>query len=471
MTTDLFQLMIEFQHIVFNNNVTLETPSFSLKPLRYLLLLVGAIVLFFIGFLTNFRPYDDQIYNVQSDVFPDVIYIPNSETEDVSLYLVFPFGEADNPYEQGLAHYIEHLAWLSAFGWGDGDSTSHSNAWTNLFTTGYWQKSHSETLVHDLKTLTKVAEPLTIDTTFALEERDILQREYEYRVAERPLYNLYQSINQRLYGTGTLARSVIGTPSDISQFKLENAKNLHARTHVLSQATLLVYGGVTKERLEASITSLNGTPFVFQRFEGKQKVERGTLIDDATVSVPKIVDSLFIYAKLVPRRLDIDPVKEAVLANLASNAIDSSLPGGLAGPLRYDQFIAREYSFRLNILSPDYIEILFEALPDNGASLDDVQRVFLETFNNTLKDGLAKETLGRILDREKGRLNAVLARDIPAFNRDLVLGQLMQTAPIYSHNDQLNALHEITLEDVNAFLKNLSADGRNVTRKVIAESK
>lgn len=71
-----------------------------------------------------------EIVKVESFAFSEVMLIRNPDIEDIFLYLVFPSGEASSVSDEGLAHYVEHLAWLSAFG-GDqnGRMGEHRKVW------------------------------------------------------------------------------------------------------------------------------------------------------------------------------------------------------------------------------------------------------------------------------------------------------------------------------------------------------
>ena len=58
-----------------------------------------------------------EIIPVSSEIFANALLIQNPEIEDIYLYLVFPSGEAANPFDEGLAHYVEHLVrWSRIFG-------------------------------------------------------------------------------------------------------------------------------------------------------------------------------------------------------------------------------------------------------------------------------------------------------------------------------------------------------------------
>lgn len=416
---------------------------------------------------------NSELYRIPSENFKNTLLIPNPEIEHVYLYLVFPSGEAANPFDEGLAHYVEHLAWLSFLDGSNDNEERHSNAWTNRFSTGYWQIATKDDLHTALQRLIEVSKPLSVDSSFALEERSIILREYDYRVNERPLYPVYRDMDKILYGNGSLARSVIGEPPIIAEYSLDDARTLHRQSHVLREATLLVYGNVDKSQFKAALAALpieqKAKPVMNSVSSGW--VEDGTLKDKASLVIPDISSETFLYRKLVPlASCDIAELSQcAVISQIAENILDSALPGGLAGPLRFDRFVARSFSFNISIVKNAYVEISFTAHPDSGVSLEELELAFHDAYRKALQNGLTPETFERVQSRLSGELDSILVRDRPLYNRDLVLAQLVSAQPIFSLSDQMNALESIRFEDVNRFLRSLLADGREVTRLVVAE--
>jgi predicted Zn-dependent peptidase len=412
-----------------------------------------------------------EIKRIESSAFSEVTLIRNPDIEHVFLYLVFPSGEASNIFDEGLAHYVEHLAWLSAFGRDQNERMRHSNAWTNHFSTGYWHKTVDGDLYRALRALMTVSNPLSVEADFALEERDIILREYDYRVVERPLYSVFRDMDRALYGDGALARSVIGESEVIADYSLDAAASLHKQSHSLSDATLLVYGDASSARLETAVASLSveDVHTLPANPSSMRLVEDGVVQDRIAVSLPRLSEDTFLYRKLVPLYACDTAASCAILAQFAENALGSSLPGGLAGPLRYDQFVTRSFSFNVAVIGEKYIEVSFIGHPDAGVSLEALEATFRAALNSTLENGLPQETFDRVASRLASQFDSVLERDRPGYNRDLVLDQLMSATPVFTLEDQVNAVEYVRLEDVNEFLESLLVDGREVTRLVSAE--
>ncbi|MCY4099788.1 MAG: hypothetical protein OXF46_02595, partial [Rhodobacteraceae bacterium] len=132
------------------------------NKLYFLALLIG--VLGGLAIITSLLQVksNSELYRIPSKNFKNTLLIPNPEIEHVYLYLVFPSGEAANPFDEGLAHYVEHLAWLSFLVGSNDNDERHSNAWTNHFSTGYWQIATKDDLHTALQRLISVSKPLSV---------------------------------------------------------------------------------------------------------------------------------------------------------------------------------------------------------------------------------------------------------------------------------------------------------------------
>ena len=171
--------------------------------------------------------------------------------------MIFQTGELGNPYTEGLAHYVEHLAWLNVTQSQNFQALRHSNAGTNLTSTTYVTHSSETRLNKELQRLVEVSAPFTLAKSFMLEERDIILREYEANVAENPYFEIEQNITKALYPSSPWARSVVGSPTGIEGFSLINAKKLHRKSHELGNAVLIVTGNISKTTLQNALRKLN----------------------------------------------------------------------------------------------------------------------------------------------------------------------------------------------------------------------
>ncbi len=119
----------------------------------------------------------DPVVRINFPSFKAVYLIPNRTSDRVDTHLIFQNGEADNPYNEGLMHYVEHLTWLNATQDSDFGDLGHSNAFTTLLSVAYFVTGTKDSFQSDLNQLLKVLEPFSLNQQFMEEERKIILRE------------------------------------------------------------------------------------------------------------------------------------------------------------------------------------------------------------------------------------------------------------------------------------------------------
>ena len=137
----------------------------------------------------------DLVSTIQHPNFQHIYLITDRDARSFEARLIFQNGELNKPYAEGLAHYIEHLAWLNVTQSENFKALRHSNAWTNLTSTTYVTHSSETWLTKELQRLIEVSAPFTLAERFMLEELDIILREYEANVAKNPYFEIEQNIN------------------------------------------------------------------------------------------------------------------------------------------------------------------------------------------------------------------------------------------------------------------------------------
>jgi len=188
----------------------------------------------------------DLVSTIRHPNFQHIYLITDLDARSFKARLIFQSGELDKPYTEGLAHYVEHLAWLNVTQSKNFEALRHSNAWTNLTSKTHVTHSSEMWLTKELHRLIEVSAPFTLAERFMLEERDIILREDEANVAENPYFEIEQNINKLLYPSSPWARSLLRSPAEIGSFNLSNAKKLHRKSHELGNAVLIVTGNISK---------------------------------------------------------------------------------------------------------------------------------------------------------------------------------------------------------------------------------
>jgi len=86
---------------------------------------------------------------------------------------------------------------------------------------------------------------------------------------------------------------------------------------------------------------------------------------------------------------------------LVRDILDTNLPGGLAGPLRFDAFVTKSFGISIIPINETHIELIFSAEPDKGVNLAAMQSAF-ETALSVSAKGVPDATYDRVRERFKG---------------------------------------------------------------------
>jgi predicted Zn-dependent peptidase len=247
-----------------------------------------------------------------------------------------------------------------------------------------------------------VFDPIDLPQEFAETERDIVLREYDLRMANNPDAQAAEEMEAFLYEGNAIAASVIGTPTEIKAVTFDDAKTFHAETHRPERARLVVTGDVTERQLakamaEAGFPDLDANrediaPPPFTLAEPETRIFRYP----APAAAPRMT-----WRKVVAlaEPLDFD-LLEAQTA-FARDLLDTNLPGGLAGPLRFDAFVTKNFAISIAPVDETHIELIFSAEPDKGIGFATMQSAF-ETALAASAQGVPTATHDRVRERFKG---------------------------------------------------------------------
>ncbi|MCF6273260.1 MAG: insulinase family protein [Rhodobacteraceae bacterium] len=386
--------------------------------------------------------------------------IHTPDTERVEVYLIIQNGEADNTGRVGLTHYTEHLAWLSAIGQKGRAVDRDANAWTDDLAVGYWLTGAREDLPELLASLSEVFSPIDLPQGFMSEERDVILREYDLRLTNNIDGRVDEAVKALIYEGSTYARSVMGTQAHIAAFDPQAAIALHDKTHRPENTVLVVVGDITPEQLNAALPDVpvvapTPPPLPTLTIEGTSE----TVL---TFPDPN-ADPRMVWRRIVtlddPQSIDVLETRLALLRDI----LDSSLPGGLDGPLRYDAFIARGFDIDLWPLDETHIEMSVTAYPDVGIGLAEMQHAFEAALEASARAGIPEETYTRVKARFKKYWpdwtdESEVADWMAAYTIDRVS---IRRAPL--EIDAIKQLdQQLERDEINALLRTYTQDGRTV---------
>lgn len=330
-----------------------------------------------------------------------VYHLETSYDNRVIMYAVVDRANSSRSLSSpALSHYIEHLVWLNGFGQSSVETDRHSNAWTNHYTVGYWLSGSNEKFPDLLATLSRIFDPIEISKGYADEEREIVLREYDYRIIEDLDAQAGIEMDAFLYEGNSIAASVIGTPDEIRAFNYEEAKQFHAVTHRPENTTFVIVGDISKRQIQRAMRDLD----LLEKIGSKQETSPPQFALSQSGQTALIYEDENAASRMILRRVvsldqpvqfDLLEAQTALLADI----LNSNLPGSLAKPLYYDGDIARNIDVRIWPLDEDNIEIRIQAEPDYGIETSKLHRVVLDTLYSVATSGIPTSTYLRVLNR------------------------------------------------------------------------
>ncbi|MCZ4272057.1 M16 family metallopeptidase [Maritalea porphyrae] len=395
-------------------------------------------------------------------------YVYNADRDRMVAQLIFNQGEAHNPYAEGLAHYVEHLAWLNALGLEHGDPSRHSNASTTLTQTTYWLNGEQSEFVDMLQKLHRVFMPFEIERKFMAQERDIIMREYDYRVRENTQYPVYIDMNSAFFGGTVYGRDVLGLPEDIKQFSIDDAIKLHGLSHRPAHATLVIMGNLPV----AAVREL-----VAAEFPSDQAQQAGDELAPLNITSARNIKTMpledqteeeLVFQKFVANGLPKATSQLGLELMILEDILESTREGGMAKALRYDDFIARDFDIDLNQPNDGYFSISFYASPDRGVDLEHLLQAFEENLEEIATKGIPQETFDKLLKRAQDEFGASIKRSDAVYS-DVPYYLSLEEEP-QSYDEFLENLGKVTREQINTHLLKLVGDGHAEIRFVVPKS-
>ena len=395
--------------------------------------------------------------------FRQVYVTPRDDQSAVDIALAYPFGERHNPYEEGLAHYLEHLAWRNATGAGT-DGGSHSNALTSPHATVYFLSRPADALTSTLERLAATAAPLSIDTAYALQERDIVQREFDQSRLENPLDATWVEMTNSLFGGSPFARATLGSKNSIDQFTLGTAQQLHDETHQLATATLLVRGPVDQHDVRNAIGQIQNWP-------SPRAIALATDLplwpetdhDLAMQTVGGLARGFVVQQKTFAQPAGFDWAEILAARNILENLALSTKAGSLARPLRYDTFLASTIDFDLSPIGTAGLVLTVEAEPDTGVELQDLNAALTDKLTDMLS-APDEQSFAELKDSEISWVESVL--DPLKANHDRLFRSVLSGRAYVPLANLRTATQDLSYARFRSFTRHLLEPRSAVTRLI-----
>lgn len=426
-----------------------------MKKVLFVGVLIGACIGAYFGLSR-----DAHFVRIDATGFRATYLVADPDATEATAHLIVQAGEMDNNGPEGLAHYLEHLAWIDAFQGGAQGADRHANAWTNVQATVYWEAFGPSELGRAIGRLRRVLDTPDLDANFALQERDIVQREYDLRILENPYVSIWNDVSDVLFEGTPYARSVIGTPESIASYTEAAALALHSQTHRPENAVLVIYGDFSERQVKSALgaghldaTATSPVPWSDLNF---------TALTDVAEVQAKITAPTLIYQKLIKRPRCATQAECDAIMVLLKDALDSELPGGVAGPLRFDNFLARSFDLDVGAIGNDGVVLSFVAETDRGVTPQELRAAFEEVL---LTAALPTDTIEKIRNRQLNGFDSDLTPRKTTYGR--LIYQISERADPYDVLTARNAFAAAKVDDVRLLHEAIRDTGRTVVRYIL----
>ncbi len=408
------------------------------------------------------------LIKLDTDVSFDSVYLlQDPDASSITVALTVLAGEVDVTGPEGMSHYLEHLMfWHADNVRGKQIHARGGNAWVDGYITSYYNEGEVEDFDDMLEFVKRLFELPSLEKAFMIRERSVVAREYDLRVSENPDERVYTAIRRDLYNDLALSRSVIGTPESIHSLTLSNAFEFHRNYYHPANSVLFLSGDLEKTAAEAAVNQY------FSGMEAGPKHAaqwREAKIEEATDTAKPFTDAQVNHERLLYLALSQWPEGQTDLANwytlwVLQSVLDSALEGGLARPLRMDNFVLRSFGLNLRAYLAGYFEFEMYAEPDRGVSLEQASSAIAETLEALVRDGIPEETLERV----RSRMLQTQLRKNDDFDSHYfrMSAQLSSGLSPTGSKQHLEYLKNVSLNDVNELLRALATPVRRAVAHI-----
>lgn len=430
---------------------------------------VGLILLVLFGM--SFRAAADLVEIETRTPLKAVYLIPDNSTELITVGMVIIAGEVDFDGPEGLSHYLEHLMFWHADTLGK-ETTMHSrggNAWVNGIITTYFNVGEASDL-EDMFTFTeRLLTPPTLKNTFMLDERKVVEREYDLRISENPDRRVLTDMRKQLYDNHPASRSVIGTPTSIRSLTLDQARAFHNDFYHAANAVLFVRGNVSDSQIINLVNSrFSDLPEIVEHSQAWRKRSiTGPLDVTRQYPEPQARSERLAYASLSSWPDKEDAQQNEYTRQFTERLLRSALPGSLAKPLRLDQFIVSEYQLEITQLLDKQVELVVVARPDDGVTLSKVGQSLQAALTHIGKSGIPEKTLARI--RKRWLQTAQRESNNPQTTQWRTFQMLSMGLLPNTNADHLQRIEAVSKADVDSLLAALGDPQRKILGHIKAE--
>ena len=401
---------------------------------------------------------DEPVTTFTLDNGLNVVVIEDHRAPVVVQMIWYRVGAADEPAgHSGIAHFLEHLMFKgtekiapNAFSGIVEAQGGDDNAFTSWDYTAYFQRIAADRLDMVMEMEADRMRNLRLTEEDVTTERQVILEERAQRTDSDPGALLMEQMRAAQFLNTPYGIPVIGWRHEMEALSREDALSYYKRFYAPNNATLVIAGDVTPDKVKAlaekyygPLAPSDGIVLRIRPQEPPQLAERRLVLEDERVSEPYLFRTY-----LAPERDPGNQREAAALTVLAELLGGNGQTSVLARALQFDTQTAVYSSAFYDGTSIDDATFGLVVMPAQGVSLTDAEAALDKVLADFLKTGPDPAALERI--RTQVRAGEIYARDdveslANRYGQELSVGLTMTDIDTWDE-----ALSAVTAEDVIA---------------------
>lgn len=363
----------------------------------------------------------------------------------------------------GISHMLEHMMFKGTRQFPAGEFSriiaengGQENAFTGSDYTAYFQTLEKSRLEISFKLEADRMRNLDLKAEELDKELQVVTEERRMRTEDKPRAKMQEQFNAVAFTNSPYKNPVIGWPSDIANYKVEDLQAWYQKWYAPNNATLVVVGDVVASEVFKLAEQYFGglKPSDIQPIKPQAELEQKG-VRKITVKAPAKLPYLMLGYK-VPVLSTASPEWEAYALEVLAGILDGGNGARLSSRLVRGKEIAVSAGAGYDMTSrlPDMF--LLEATPAEGKSVFDLEYALKEEVLQLQNELVSQEELKRIKAQ-------VLANDI--YQKDSNFYQAMQIGLLETvglgwqkADEYVGKINQVTAEQVRAVARKYLQD-------------
>ncbi len=356
-----------------------------------------------------------------------VVVIPDHRAPVVTQMVWYHVGSADEvPGVSGIAHFLEHLMFKGTTKHPAGEFSAQvasiggeENAFTSYDYTAYFQRVSPEALEMIMEFESDRMQNLVLNEEAVSTEREVILEERRMRVDSTPAAMLSENTDAVLFYNHPYRKPVIGWRQEMEKLSLKNAIDFYQQYYTPNNATLVIAGDVTPERVRELALKTWGLVPKHAEISPRERPQepekhaaRVVTLHDARISTPSFRVSWLVPSYANEKRFPDVKQGDAAALDLLGEILGGGLRSRLYQELIVKRGIAANTGAEYGGDALDDGTFSVYGAPRDGATLSDVEKAVEAEVAKIIKDGVTQTELDQARNRF---LKAVIfARDSQA---------------------------------------------------------